>query len=65
MEPDTITSGAELKTLTSWCGGCDAEAVFDQVRSGIGLEYACRGCGAAVIAGDLLLIEATLQPGLA
>lgn len=60
MEADTTTGSAA--TLTSWCGGCDAEMMFDQVRGGTGLEYACRGCNAAVFSGDLLLLESILQP---
>ncbi len=65
MDAETIIDVAKPTTLTSWCGGCDTEMLFEPVDGGIGVEYACRGCGAAVFSGDLALIETILQPALA
>lgn len=58
------TSVDAEEPLTTWCGECNAEADFEPVPGGMGIEYACRWCGAAVFAGDLPLIETVFQPGV-
>ncbi|TDE09940.1 hypothetical protein [Jiangella asiatica] len=64
---ETTTTGAvapelAIGSLTAWCGECDEETEFDRVPGGIGVEYACRECSAAVFTGDLRDIESILQP---
>ena len=51
-----------IGSLTAWCGECDAETEFDKVPGGMGVEFACRECSAAVFNGDLPLIESIFQP---
>lgn len=65
MRLDKSTDADAVDALTAWCGECNAEMGYDEVPGGIGVEYACRGCSAAVFTGDLPLIEAILQPAVA
>lgn len=51
-----------IGSLTAWCSECDAETEFDKVPGGMGVEFACRECSAAVFNGDLPLIESIFQP---
>ncbi|WP_158542882.1 hypothetical protein [Phytoactinopolyspora halophila] len=49
-----------MDSVMSWCAECRTDTVFDAVPGGEPDEYVCRGCDAAILAGDAPVIDTPL-----
>ncbi|MBD0292626.1 MAG: hypothetical protein ICV70_03495 [Jiangellaceae bacterium] len=50
-----VLTTEEVPVATLWCPDCRDDREFEAVPDGRDIGWACTGCGAAVLMGDVVL----------